>query len=57
MRLIKKNEFLKINGQIYIFFVEQKGKPICLICNDSVSGNEESNLKRHHELKQELQRM
>ena len=57
MRLIKKNEFLKINEQIYIFFVEQKGKPICLICNDSVSVNEESNLKRHHELKQELQRM
>ena len=30
------------------FFIEQKGKPICLICNKSVSVNKEYNLKRHY---------
>ena len=34
-----------------IFFVAQKGKSICLICNKSISVNKEYSLKRHHETK------
>ena len=48
---MKKSKFLKIVGQIYIFFVKQKGKPICVICNESVSVNKEFNLKEHHKTK------
>ena len=47
---MKKNEFLQIVGHI-CFFVEQKGKTICLICNELVSVNKEYNLKWHHEMK------
>ena len=31
--------------------MKQKGKPIYLICNESVSMNKEYNLKRHYEMK------
>lgn len=48
---MNKNELLKIVRQIYIFFVKQKGKPIYLICNESVSMNKQYNLKRHYEMK------
>ena len=48
---MKKNEFLRIVGQILYLLVEQKGKPICLICSESVSVNKEHNLKRYHEMK------
>lgn len=33
------------------FFVEFKTKPICLICNNSVSVLKEYNIKRHYEAK------
>ena len=33
------------------FFVKQKGKPICVICNETVSVNKEFNLKEHHKTK------
>jgi len=29
------------------FFIEHFGKPVCLICNNSVSVNKEFNIKRH----------
>ena len=35
-RNYNQEKFLKTVGQIYIVFVEEKGKPICLICNESV---------------------
>ena len=46
---MKKNEFLKIVGHIYIFLLNKKENQFFLICNESVSVNKEYNLKRHRE--------
>ena len=35
--------------EIKYFFIENKNKPICLICNESISVCKEYNLKRHYE--------
>ena len=48
---MKKNEFLKIVGHIYIFLLNKKENQFFLICNESVSVNKEYNLKRHRETK------
>lgn len=34
---------------IKVFFIENKGKPLCLICRESVSVFKEYNLKRHYD--------
>ena len=47
----KEKRVFKDSWADLYFFVEQKEKPICLICNESVSVNKEYNLKRHHETK------
>ena len=36
---------------INYFFIEFQTKPVCLICNDSVSVMKEYNIKRHYEAK------
>ena len=33
------------------FFIENKGKCVCLICNESVAVIKEYNVRRHHETK------
>ncbi|XP_069767039.1 general transcription factor II-I repeat domain-containing protein 2-like isoform X2 [Narcine bancroftii] len=33
------------------FFLQHFGKPVCLICNESVAVNKEFNIKRHYETK------
>ena len=33
------------------FFVETDGKPVCLVCRESISAVQEYNLKRHYDTK------
>lgn len=37
------------NWESEYFFMEVKGKPVCLICGESVAVNKDYNLKRHYD--------
>jgi hypothetical protein len=41
----------KRNGQMIIFFVEVKGKPVCLVCGDALAVMKKANLERHYSSK------
>ena len=48
---IRRIEFFRKDGLNNIFFIIHKDKPICLICNETVSVLKEYNLKRHYNTK------
>ena len=39
------------NGKTSTFFMNQFGKPTCLICHVSIAVNKEFNIKRHYDTK------
>lgn len=41
----------KRNGQKIIFFVEVKGKPVCLVCGDVLAVMKKANLEHHYSSK------
>jgi len=42
------------HGRIYIFFIENKGKLLCLICKKTILTVKEYNVKRHYETEHKL---
>lgn len=50
-RLQSKCRKFQTLWKIGYFFIETKGKCVCLICNDSVAVMKEYNVRRHYEMK------
>ena len=48
MKLTDKGRSFKQECTLKHFFIEEKGKPICLICNQSVNVMKVNNVSRHY---------
>lgn len=46
-----ENRKFNDNWSFKYFFIEYKGKAVCLVCRDTVAVFKESNIKRHYESK------
>nr|XP_032814298.1 general transcription factor II-I repeat domain-containing protein 2-like [Petromyzon marinus] len=52
-RLQASAENFRLGGKNEYFFIETKGKCVCVICNESVAVMKEYNVRRHYETKQQ----
>lgn len=43
-----EHQFFYKSWVYFYFFIENKGKPLCLICQKTISVMKECNIKRHH---------
>ena len=55
LTLTNSNRFFNLVWQEKYLFVENKGKPQCLVCLQVVSAPKEYNLKRHYETRHKNQ--
>ncbi|KAL3866588.1 hypothetical protein ACJMK2_043875 [Sinanodonta woodiana] len=44
-----ENRIFQERWELSYFFVEHRGAPVCLVCNESVAIMKEYNLRRHYE--------